>query len=89
MGRRSRGLRAGCVRGCALSLVARNKAGEAYLQRIREHVAGGKRSGVRGTPGFFVNGRSQDVSLGLHALFDATEEVLRRLRKGKAPPSLG
>ncbi|HET8697735.1 MAG TPA: DsbA family protein, partial [Gammaproteobacteria bacterium] len=25
-----------------------------YLQRIREHMAGGKRSHVRGTPGFFV-----------------------------------
>jgi hypothetical protein len=52
-------------------------------------VAGGKRSGVRGTPGFFVNGRIQDVSFGLHALFDATEVVLSRLRKGKAPASLG
>jgi predicted DsbA family dithiol-disulfide isomerase len=60
---------------------------QVYLQRIREHVAGGKRSGVRGTPGFFVNGRIQDVSFGLHALFDATEAVLSRLRKGKAPAS--
>jgi protein-disulfide isomerase len=58
-----------------------------YVQRIREHVAGGKRSGVRGTPGFFINGRIQDVSFGLHALFDATEVVLSRFRKGKAPAS--
>ena len=58
---------------------------QVYLQRIREHVAGGKRSGVRGTPGFFVNGRIQDVSFGLHALFDATEVVLSGLRKAKAP----
>jgi len=60
---------------------------QVYIQRIREHVAGGKRSGVRGTPGFFVNGRIQDVSFGLHALFDATEVVLSGLRKGKAPAS--
>jgi protein-disulfide isomerase len=60
---------------------------QVYVQRIREHVAGGKRSGVRGTPGFFVNGRIQDVSFGLHALFDATEVVLRSSPKGKAPAS--
>lgn len=47
-----------------------------YLQRIREDVAGGKRSHVRGTPGFFVNGVIQDVSFGLHALFDAAEAAL-------------
>jgi protein-disulfide isomerase len=47
-----------------------------YLQRIREHIDGGKRSHVRGTPGFFVNGTIQDVSFGLHALFDATEAAL-------------
>ena len=50
---------------------------QVYLQRIREHVASGKRSGVRGTPGFFINGRIQDVSFGLHALFDATEAAVR------------
>jgi protein-disulfide isomerase len=48
-----------------------------YLQRIREHIDGGKRSRVRGTPGFFVNGTIQDVSFELHALFDATEAVLK------------
>jgi protein-disulfide isomerase len=44
-----------------------------YLQRIREHVEGAQRSGVRGTPGFFVNGRIQDVSFGIRSLFDAVE----------------
>jgi protein-disulfide isomerase len=48
-----------------------------YLQRVREHVEGGKRSRVHGTPGFFVNGTIQDVSFGLHALFEATEAALR------------
>jgi protein-disulfide isomerase len=48
-----------------------------YLQRIREHVAGGKRSHVRGTPGFFVNGTIRDVSFGMQALFDAVNAALR------------
>jgi len=48
-----------------------------YLQRIREHIDGGKRSRVRGTPGFFVNGTIQDVSFDLKALFDATEAALK------------
>jgi protein-disulfide isomerase len=48
-----------------------------YLQRIREHIDGGKRSRVRGTPGFFVNGTIQDVSFELQALFDATEAALK------------
>ena len=48
-----------------------------YLQRIREHLKNGSESGVRGTPTFFVNGRLQDVSFGLTALFDAVEGVLK------------
>jgi protein-disulfide isomerase len=46
---------------------------EIYRQRVLEHLDGGERSGVRGTPGFFVNGRIVDVSFGLHALLDAVE----------------
>jgi protein-disulfide isomerase len=49
---------------------------EVYLQRIREHMDGARRSGVRGTPAFFVNGRIQDVSFGIRSLFDAVEAVL-------------
>jgi protein-disulfide isomerase len=47
-----------------------------YLRLIREQVDSGRRSGVRGTPGFFVNGRIVDVSFGLQALFDATRAAL-------------
>jgi len=46
-----------------------------YLQRIREHQQSGRDSGVRGTPTFFVNGRIQDVSFGVQALFDAVEAL--------------
>jgi protein-disulfide isomerase len=48
------------------------------LQRIREHIRGGEESGVRATPTFFVNGKLQDVSYGMTALFDAVQGALRR-----------
>lgn len=49
-----------------------------YLQRIREHQQSANSSGVRGTPTFFVNGRLQDVSFGMQALFTAVEAALKR-----------
>jgi protein-disulfide isomerase len=52
---------------------------QVYLQRVREQLQGGIESGVRGTPTFFINGRVEDVSFGLRALFDAVE---RRLHPG-------
>jgi protein-disulfide isomerase len=53
---------------------------EVYLQRVREHVDSGLKSGVRGTPGFFVNGAILDVSFGLRALNDAVEAALAHRR---------
>lgn len=50
---------------------------ELYLQRVREHMEGGNRSGVRATPTFYINGKIQDVSFGLHALADGIEAALR------------
>jgi protein-disulfide isomerase len=47
-----------------------------YLQRVREHQQSGHDSGVRSTPAFFVNGRIQDVSFGLHLLRDAVQAAL-------------
>jgi protein-disulfide isomerase len=49
---------------------------QVYLQRIREQMEGARTSGVRATPTFFVNGRLQDVSFGMRALFDAVEAAL-------------
>ena len=49
-----------------------------YLQRVREHMQSGRDSGVRATPTFFLNGRIQDVSFGLNALFDAVEAALAK-----------
>jgi len=52
--------------------------GDVYLQRVHEHIDGGAKSGVRSTPGFFVNGAVQDVSFGLERLYEAVEAGLRR-----------
>jgi protein-disulfide isomerase len=48
-----------------------------YLQRVQEHVAGGRDSGIRGTPAFFVNGILHDVSFGFEALQAAIDAALR------------
>src|SRR6266568_1333998 len=47
-----------------------------YLQRVHEHIDGGAKSGVRSTPGFFVNGAVQDVSFGFERLYAAVEAAL-------------
>jgi hypothetical protein len=41
---------------------------EIYRQRIREQEDGAVRSRLRGSPGFFVNGKVCDVSGGMHEL---------------------
>ena len=50
---------------------------ELYLQRVREEIEGGRLSGVRSTPGIFINGRRHDVSFGLGSLADAVATALR------------
>jgi len=49
---------------------------EVYLQRIREHIAGGIKSGARGTPTFFINGKLHDASFGLQSLVEGVEAAL-------------
>ena len=51
---------------------------QVYLQRIREHIQGGRESGVRATPTFFINRGIQDVSFGLGSLFDAVKAALKK-----------
>jgi protein-disulfide isomerase len=48
---------------------------QVYRQRVNEHVEGAKRSGVHGTPAFFLNGKIIDVSFGLDHLFKAVERM--------------
>ena len=49
-----------------------------YLQKIREHEAGGRRSHIRATPTFFLNGVVQDISFGMRTLHDAVAMAVRR-----------
>ena len=75
-------LKASNLRACAQQLELdmvrfdADMADELYLQRIREQIEGGSRSGVRATPTFFLNGRLHDVSYGLQSLRGAIESAL-------------
>lgn len=53
---------------------------EIYLQRVREHIAGGVASGVRNTPTFYINDAIHDVSFNLHALLEGVEALLSQHR---------
>jgi protein-disulfide isomerase len=52
-----------------------------YLQKVREHIAGGRLSHIRATPTFFVNGVVQDISFGMKALHDVVAAAVVRHRK--------
>ena len=49
-----------------------------YLQKVREHIEGGRLSHIRATPTFFVNGVVQDVSFGMKGLHDAVASAVAR-----------
>ncbi len=49
-----------------------------YLQKVREHIEGGRSSHIRATPTFFVDGVVQDISFGMKALHDAVAAALGR-----------
>jgi protein-disulfide isomerase len=48
-----------------------------YLQKVREHIEGARRSHIRATPTFFINGVVQDISFGMKALHDAVAAAVR------------
>jgi protein-disulfide isomerase len=62
--------------GLDMALFAASLNDEIYRQRVREHFAGGQRSHVRASPGFFVNGRVCDLSGGFRALGERVEAEL-------------
>ena len=66
--------------GLDMALYTAEMDDHVYLQRVREHIDSGLKSGVRGTPGFFVNGLIHDVSFGIRTLFDAVEAALHHPR---------
>ena len=47
-----------------------------YLQKVREHIEGGRRSHIRATPTFFLDGVVQDVSFGMKPLHDAVASAV-------------
>lgn len=49
-----------------------------YLQKVREHIDGGRRSHIRATPTFFVDGVIQDISFGMQGLHDAVAAAVHR-----------
>ena len=51
----------------------RDMEGQVYAGRVREDFMSGVRSGVNGTPTFFINGRRHDGSYDLETLLAASE----------------
>jgi protein-disulfide isomerase len=49
-----------------------------YLQKVREHIDGGRRSHIRATPTFFIDGVVQDISFGMQGLHDAVAAAVHR-----------
>ena len=49
-----------------------------YLQKVREHIEGGRRSRIRATPTFFLDGVVQDISFGMQSLHDAVATAVHR-----------
>jgi len=49
----------------------------AHLHKVRADLKSGEQSHLRGTPGFYVNGRIVDVSFGMQALLGAIEASLK------------
>jgi protein-disulfide isomerase len=49
-----------------------------YLQKVREHMEGARRSHIRATPTFFINGVVLDISFGMKALHDAAAAAVTR-----------
>ena len=61
----------GAAVGVAPSAIEEAVAARAYAERIREDFLSGVRSGVNGTPTFFINGLRHDGSFDLETLLDA------------------
>jgi protein-disulfide isomerase len=56
-----------------------------YRAKVRDDFMGGVRSGVNGTPTFFINGRRHDGSFGYQALVAAISAELRESAHASVP----
>jgi protein-disulfide isomerase len=61
--------------GLDLPRFERDMAMHSYADRVREDFMSGVRSGVNGTPTFFINGRRHDGSYDLASLMSALERA--------------
>lgn len=62
--------------GLDMKIYDREMRERAWLPKVKAQIADGEQSGVRSTPGIFLNGRIHDVSAGFGPLFDATDALL-------------
>jgi protein-disulfide isomerase len=58
----------------------RELSGREYAEHVRQDLASGIESGVRGTPTFYINGLRHDGSADERALMAAIEDTLRSHR---------
>ncbi len=63
---------------------AEQLAAHAFAARVREDFMSGVRSGVNGTPTFFINGARHDASYDLDTLLGAIEHAERTAHAGRA-----
>jgi protein-disulfide isomerase len=64
--------------GLDLARYAAEMEDHIYLQKVREQTDGGRRSHIRATPTFFLDGVVQDTSFGMQSLHDAVAAAVRR-----------
>ena len=66
-----------CAKGIGLDVLRfiREMTAHRYADRVREDFLSGVRSGVNGTPAFFIHGARYQGSLNLRSLLSAIEEV--------------
>jgi protein-disulfide isomerase len=62
--------------GLAMDKFKQEMAHHIYAQRIYEDIEGGTRSGVRGTPTFFINGMLHEDTYTLEVLLPAIKKAL-------------
>jgi protein-disulfide isomerase len=74
-------LECGVLADLDIHRIARDIREGRYLNRIREDFLSGTRSGVNGTPTFFINGVRHDGSWDLASLITAIEEVAEERRR--------
>jgi protein-disulfide isomerase len=74
-------LECGVPAGLDIHRIARDIREGRYLKRIREDFLSGVRSGVNGTPTFFINGVRHDGPWDLVTLMTAIEDASRERRR--------